>query len=175
MKNTIQIAVLIFCFNAFSFTSRGGNSGRYPGDSLDFLEVNGKIANIIDGLDGTCRVELFQANKIVDSLILKKGKRKFTFYLVKNAYYTIRISKPGYTDRLVCVNTAVPKKYAEEIHTFNFTTELLSKDESLRLDADALDFPIAIIYFDKEEECFNPALEYTRSLKKELFSSIAVK
>ncbi|MBL7933115.1 MAG: hypothetical protein JNL60_14510, partial [Bacteroidia bacterium] len=110
-----------------------------------------------------------ETNTVTDSLILKDGKTKFGFVLKKNSYYSIRISKKGFISKLVAVNTEILIE-TDGIHRFNFQTKLMNEALISRLNDDVVDFPVAIIHFDYDNNCFDYNKEYTSYIKRELYS-----
>ena len=138
-------------------------------DTLQCLEIKGKISNAAED-NSICKVELLSSAGVIDSVILEKGIKKFRFHLAKNSYYAIRISKKGFVTKLIAVETEFPDDIID-VCTFSFNTALISQTESLALDRDALDFPIAIIHFNTHTESFVYAKEYTDSIKKEIYGS----
>src|SRR6185436_14141516 len=101
----------------------------------------GRITNADEGIEGECKVELLDSKGVVDTAILKEGKRKFKFVLHRNSFYAIRISKMGFITKLISINTEmmVPDEDGL-IHKFTFETKLASEDELADLNTDALDF-----------------------------------
>jgi hypothetical protein len=163
MKNSLITYLLSFFFLITCFKSIGR-----PGlDTNSCLEIDGKIINAAEGIDGTCTVELICANITVESSILKDGKKKFRFILKKNQTYSIRLSKKGYVSKLISVNTTIPNDF-DEIYKFSFETKLAENTNSARSNKEVSDFPIAIIYFDQKKDCFDYNKEYTSRIKKEL-------
>src|SRR5690606_38124561 len=145
--------LLLIIFIAVSnLLSAGGRKLKY--DSLSCLQIEGRVLNA-DAGEGDCIIELIdETNTVTDSLILKEGKSKFAFVLQKDSYYSIRISKNGFISKLVAINTEVLVEQ-EGIHRFNFETRLLSNVVAKRLNEDVIDFPVAIIHFDYENNCFD--------------------
>lgn len=165
MKNSLITYLLGFFFLIACFKAIGK-----PGSAADTnscLEIEGKILNANEGLDGTCTVELVCANVIVESVVLKNGKRKFSFILKKNLAYSIRLTKKGCISRLINVDTRISNEY-DDLYKFSFETKLIESTGSEKLNKEFLDVPIAIIYFDPKKECFDYNKEYTSRIKKEL-------
>lgn len=162
MRNSLITYLLGFFFLIPCFKAMAG-----PADTNSCLEIDGRILNADEGIDGACTVELICANTTVASVLLKKGKKKFRFILKKNLDYSIRVSKKGYVSRLINVNTRLAAEY-DDIYRFSFETSLIESSGSEKLNKELLDFPIAIIYFDPKKECFNYDREYTSRIKKEL-------
>ena len=165
MKNSIITYLLGFFFLITCFKAIG--KLPYNKDSASCLQVDGKIVNANKGDDGVCTIELLTSNKVISSLILKGGKKKFKFLLGKNASYTIRISKQGFITRLVCIDTKM-ERLEEDFYTFSFETELVLNTNSAKLNKEFLDFPIALVYYDSKKDCFVHDKSYTSKIKKEI-------
>jgi hypothetical protein len=138
-------------------------------DSASCLRIEGKISNANEGIDGECLVELICTNEVVESVVLKEGKKKFRFILSKNLRYGIRITKKGYLSRLISIDTEMSDNTEMfGLHKFEFETKLYKEEISKLLNTDALDFPIALVQFDYEQECFSYNKEYTAYIKNEM-------
>jgi hypothetical protein len=139
-------------------------------DSLHCLEISGKI-----GFNGACsdnllKIELIQDNRVVDSMTIK-GKRTFKFNLKKNGYYGIRISKKGFVPRLISVCTDLEGgDISNKIYRFRFDTKLISVEGADELNKDALDFPIAVISFDRKKGWFYYSKKYTSQIKRKIYN-----
>lgn len=166
MKNSLLTISLILSFGLFTLTANASKKGRGKTDSLSCLKIQGKIINA-DETAGECFIELIGLNNQIDTIMLKERKTKFTFVLNKDSYYAIRISKPGFLSKYVCVNTEVLTEL-DGVHKFEFETALMKEEAIQNLNKDALDFPVAIVHFDYEKECFSYNKEYSASIKKEL-------
>ena len=165
MKNSLVTYLLGFFFLITCCKALGGSLPSV--DTSNCLEIEGRILNATDGIDGVCKVELVHSNTVLESVLLKKGKKKFSFMLKKNMTYTIRISKTGFITRLVCVDTKMLKSNYE-LYNFSFETKLIEQANSEKLNKDFLDFPIALIYFDNRKDSFVYDKEYTSKIKKEI-------
>lgn len=165
MKNTILTIALTICFGMMNVLNAGNPHVKY--DSTSCLLLEGKVFNACDGEDGECKIELFQDGKKIDSLMLKENKKMFRFVLKKNSYYGVVISKKGYISRLVSVNTKISSE-SELIHKFSFNTTLPSELESEYFNTDALDFPVAVIQYDEQDDSFRHSDEYTNNIKREM-------
>lgn len=143
---------------------------KYPDhDSLVCLEVSGKIRLQNNPYNNKIKVELIHYNTVIDSITVKQDK-KFKFYFEKGAYYTLRISKPGYITKLITVCTILKKfNHKDDYYRFQFDTELLPVIATEILDQEVLEFPIAIISFDEKLKAFFINENYTSNIKKESF------
>lgn len=163
MKNLLLTFVLILGTGMFANASK---PNRLKYDSLSCLRIEGKVLNA-DEDRSACIVEIIGLNDEVDTISLKDGKTKFKYVLKKDCYYAIRVSKPGYLSKLICVNTEVLTE-TNGLFVFEFQTTLIKEAAVKTLNADALDFPVAIIHFDYEKESFSYNKEYSAQIKREL-------
>lgn len=138
-------------------------------DTSACLEIEGKILNAMDG-DGTCLVELIGSESTLQSLVLKDGKKKFAFKLRKNQNYTIRLSKIGYISKSISIDTRINKAY-DDLYLFAFDTKMISLVEGDKLNKELIKQPVALIYFDVRQGCFNYNKAYMARMKKELASN----
>jgi hypothetical protein len=162
MKNSLITYLLGFFFLITCFKAIGR-----PGSTADTnlcLEIDGKILNTSEG---KCIVELICGNNVVETAVLKDGKKKFKFVLKTNRIYSIRLSKEGFITRLISIDTKIVN-HEDDIYKFSFETKLIERSGAEKLNKDFLDFPIALIYFDPKKECFDYNREYTSRIKKEL-------
>jgi hypothetical protein len=138
-----------------------------PNDSVACVEIKGRIDFTDTENAFPCIIELITNGILTDTIVLAKGRKSFRCYLLANRYYAIRISKQGYIPKLISVYTDMAK--AEDgLHLFKFNTDLLPEKKGKHLNADALDFPVAIVYFDKKTEQFTFNEAYSAKLKEEL-------
>lgn len=166
MKNSLlSLAILSL---AFLFTnSANASTNKQKADSLYCLQINGKISNAGD-TEEACFVELIELNGQIDTVILKGGKSKFNFVLNINRHYTIRISKTGYSNKSVAINTEIITG-TDELHVFEFELDLIKEKMAKNLNKDVIDYPVAIIQFDYEADDFTHNQEYADMVKKELY------
>lgn len=167
MKTIIKTIIITVCLSLAAADLRSSTNHNPKYDSLSCLQVEGRVLNADDETGEDCFVELINIEGEIDSLVLREGKKKFKFVLSKNSYYALRISKKGYISKLISVNTELEIQ-PEGIYKFVFEISLLREEAIKRLNEDALDFPVAIVHFDYEKECFSYNKEYTDNIKKEL-------
>lgn len=165
MKNSTITYLLGFFFLISCF--KANSTLINEPDSTNCLEIDGIILNATEGAFKTCLVELLCSNTVVQSVMLKDGKKKVKFLLKKNAMYTIRISKKEHITKLVCIDTRI-KKPNYDLYSFSFETRMLPETVIEKADRDYLDFPVALIYYDSRKDCFTYDKEYSTKLKKEL-------
>ena len=133
------------------------------------LRISGVIANNNEN-EGECYIELIGQNKAIDTIILPQGEKKFEFMLGRNTEYMIRISKKGYLNKTVSVNTHI-LTLENELHSFNFETGLMAQSELANLNKNMLNYPAAIIQYDYQSDSFSHNEEYTDLIKKELYNT----
>ncbi|MDP3557035.1 MAG: hypothetical protein Q8T03_06640 [Bacteroidota bacterium] len=167
MKTKFMIIMLVFKMT-LTFSSELFYNSNNP-ESI-CLDISGNIqAKSVDGND-SYTAELLLDNKIIQQITIK-DRRSFKFSLLKNHWYTIRISKSGYYQRLISICTDLPKN-KNGLYKFHFDTELIPLTGAQAIDQDALDFPIAIINYDKDAEWFYYNEEYTANMKRQLYKPI---
>jgi hypothetical protein len=136
------------------------------------LEISGDIGFEGDIRNQSYKVELIHYNTVIQTDTMENLSSVFRFHLKKNAYYTIRISKEGYAPKLVSVCTILDENVKDNVYCqFHFTTSLITRDEAARLDKDALEFPIAVVSYDKIKKAFYDNKKYTANIKKVLYST----
>lgn len=171
MKTTLVLKVFLFVA-LFLFANKNYSTTVFEikNDSSICLEISGKVKLATKPESGKkIKIELIYYNSVIDSSIVKIGKT-FRFYLKKDAVYTLRISKPGYITRVVTIYTNVKKfEPNEDYYKFYFDTELLPDLATEILDAEVLEFPIAIISYSEKLKGFSINDKYTKNIKKESF------
>jgi hypothetical protein len=171
MKISLVLKILFF-FVLIFFSHKNYSAIIFEAnsDTSICLEISGKVKLATKPTSSKkIKVELIYYNSVIDSSIVKIGKT-FKFYLKKDAVYTLRISKPGYITRVVTIYTNVKKfEPNEEFYKFFFDTELLPDLATEILDAEVLEFPIAIISYSEKLKGFSINDKYTKNIKKESF------
>jgi hypothetical protein len=163
----LMLSMCIMSANTNLLNNKKPKSRITESDSSVCLEINGKLTNQNKKSVNFCKVELISCNQIVESVSLK-NTTEFQFNLKKNTHYAIRISKQGFVSRLISIYTSVPQNN-KGIFRFEFDTELIEKSEAKQLDEDALDFPIAVVAFNEEMQCFYYNEDYTAKIKRKLY------
>jgi hypothetical protein len=138
-------------------------------DSALCMEISGKILKQAKN-SGKAKIVLYHNNEPVDSLSLS-GSKRFHFTLLKNEMYAIKIYKDGFLPRLISICTEMPlNKHGNHFYKFHFDTELIEASEYDSLNHDALDFPIALVSFNKKKKCFYYSEDYTIHIKKRIYN-----
>lgn len=167
MKNSLITYLLGFFFLITCYKAVGSSSSK--NDSSACLEIDGMITNVANGNQNNCTVELIRSSAIIETVLLKEGKKWFKFTLNKNSEYSIRISCKGYITKLVSVDTHMPADHYE-LYGFSFETKLIETSETEKLNRNYLNAPIALIYYDHRKDCFQHNKIYSSKIKKEIAS-----
>ncbi|MCC6448691.1 MAG: hypothetical protein IT215_08405 [Chitinophagaceae bacterium] len=118
-------------------------------------------------------VKLYQKNvemEWVEVTAIQYHDHNFKFVLVANEYYSIEISKPGYTKRLIVVSTELPYN-VNHYPVFNYAFEVTLFKEKIVRDDFYLDFPIALISYDEKSRVFAYHKNYTKHIKQKIKES----
>jgi len=171
---TILVCLLLLIVGV-AYSGPGKKTNTYAGNSSFCLEISGQVTIKskhhfhAPKTNDSYAVELLYYNTVVDSINVKDIST-FKFHLKKNAYYGIRITKKGCLPRLISVCTDMPKSRRDVMFKFHFDTDLIDDSEKGHLNKSALDFPIAVVSFDKEAGWFYFNEEYTAHIKQKIYA-----
>jgi len=161
-KFILFVTIVLFSFAGYS----QNDSVKKP---FKCLKIEGIVLNATEKNSGPCYIDLFYDSVCVETITLKKGKRKFYFELDPDKYYTIQISRNNYLNKIICVDTKKAISNVKgDMYFFSFETNLMHVDESTQLNVEFSYFPIAIITFNAKELKFDYNKEYTKKLKREM-------
>lgn len=142
-------------------------------ESVLCLEVVGIAVNEknepIDGVE----VKLYKENEELEWVEITNVSyhdHNFIFKLDANQYYTIEISKAGYVKRSVAISTAIPQNVDLEI-LFKYVFEVGLFREKKGMDDFYLDFPVALISYNEQNEVFENSNSYTKHIKTKIKES----
>lgn len=166
MKLPFQIILPIFLLLCAPSLGQAQDNDTTSVGSYEVLDINGKITHGEDALDGVL-VELFEGNRVVDAFETKKNG-KFKFTLLNNQIYTIQLTKDGYYTKRISVNTNMPSDY-EDTYRFEFDINLDSREDQ-EFDKYLVEYPSALIAFEKKKDRFNFDKDYTKSYFDEIQS-----
>lgn len=121
--------------------------------------------NSIDSVE----VRLYKQSTVVKKNIITtidQEYKNFDFTLEVNQYYTVEVSKPGYVTRRIGFYTDLPSNVIlKPLFYFEFDLVLFKEK---KMDDYYLDFPIALIYFNKKSGTFETADKYTKYIKSKI-------
>lgn len=165
MKNTTKktaLTLLSILFIIGSFFAKGKTT------DTSCLQLSGKVLKLKTNSSNSYTVALMRDHKVVETKIIK-GNKEFKFILKKNKFYTIQILKEGYVPRTVSVDTKLNEEN-DGLYSFAFDTELIDEAEAAKLNKKALEMPIAHISFNPKKRWFTYNEEYTKQVKKNIYS-----
>ncbi len=129
-----------------------------------YLPVHGQV--LIDGQKASdYHVLLYKDNAELGKLESDK-RGKFELELDIDASYTVRIVKPGFQEKIVIIETVLPKdlvKYPDYVCTLS-----LQKEASSNIDPFYTDFPSAIIRYNEELGGFYHSEHYLTHIQTKL-------
>ncbi len=105
-------------------------------------------------------MSVYLDGRIIDSMYTK-SKKTIKFYVAYNQIYTFLFQKENCLDKIVIVNTQLPKDMKSiQDDTFDFEIEMsqvLSKNSK-----ELEDYPVAVLYIDKKEEMLQASAKYNK-------------
>ncbi|HWY36464.1 MAG TPA: hypothetical protein VNX68_17600, partial [Nitrosopumilaceae archaeon] len=134
-------------------------------DTLQCLELTGKLDPVSMKKGGIYSVKIILDNKVIDT-VTTESNRTFKIMLDKNKNYIIKLEKDGYIPKLVSISTQLPDKVeAPQLYRFFFESYLLKQELYSSLDADDVDFPVALIAYNEKCHCFQYDKKYTADVE----------
>jgi hypothetical protein len=169
MKKLITLSALLLSITHYSFAQAEEEKEINTNDTLVVLKVTGMATEHEKPLNGAT-IALYKENEEMEWEEVTSAEHhdhNFSYSLLGNSHYTIRLSKEGFYPRSLSINTSLPKKYfLNEVFVFEFDVDLIkitpgSNDYYY-------DFPIALIRFNYEKDDFEFSEKYTLHIKKML-------
>lgn len=111
-------------------------------------------------------VKLYQNNKVVQVMYTKKNG-KFGFILFSGIQYVVEVSKPGYVSERIQISTKEETK-SNGKYFYEFKIDLMSLKKIKGIDISSLDFPTAIIKYNKKAGEYLHDKAYSKIVKAEL-------
>jgi hypothetical protein len=131
------------------------------------LEIYGRLTDGENKLPG-CQVTVFKENDTVGSFPTDKGG-KFEVALALNATYSIEFQKEGFAPKRIVIDTHMPPARAGAevmIAPIGMDISLLEKAKYTGANTDELDFPFAIVKWNKGQGAFTQDQEYTLGMQR---------
>lgn len=153
MKNTLIILFTSFSLTVFAMNPVKAHEG-VPVDGI--VTEEGKKCK-----DAT--VQLFRGNEEVQQVISKNGK--FNFLLDFNYYYTIVVSKKGMVSKMISVDTRVESTRIR-VPVYECGIYLISESLLLGMSNSILDFPMAIVAYNRSQREFAHNEDYTLHMRE---------
>lgn len=134
----------------------------------DCLVVMGKAIDLNNEAIEGAHIVLYRENEAMEwdeITSVTYHEHNFVFTLESNSYYTVEISKQGYVTRSIGISTLLPAEVSlDPLFRFEFDVQLFKK--TTKMDEFYLDFPVALISFDKTAGVFGYSRNYTNHIKK---------
>ena len=141
-------------------------------EMADILEVKGSFDGTVKDFMGVYSAQLILDNKVI-AVQTSKVKKSFSFILKRDMLYTIKVEKEGCIPKLVSISTILADAIDERnSYEFSFETNLLSEDLRGNFDDDDVDFPTALISYNKDCDCFEHNKQYTASLIQRMINNV---
>lgn len=111
------------------------------------------------------QVQIYRDNELIHEI--PKAKSKFTVSLDLDNTYTVVLSKEGYRDKSLFMDTRVPQQQIQ-YSGYACTLNLEAKSKFTHSDPFYMDFPGAIVRWDAEAKGFMPQLAYLTDIQSKI-------
>lgn len=111
------------------------------------------------------QVRIYRDNELIQEI--PKAKSKFTVGLDLDNTYTVVLSKEGFRDKSLFMDTRVPEQRVE-YPGYACTLNLEAHDKFRHSDPFYMDFPGAIVRWNDEAKGFLPQLEYLTDIQSKI-------
>lgn len=111
------------------------------------------------------QVQIYRDNEMIHEI--PKAKSKFTVSLDLDNTYTVVISKEGYRDKSLFMDTRVPQQQVQ-YSGYACTLNLEAESKFAHSDPFYMDFPGAIVRWDDEAQGFMPQLTYLSDIQSKI-------
>lgn len=171
MKSTFKKLFQVVLFLPL-LSYANGSSTKDSTKSIECLKIIGLAIDEYDiAVDGV-EIRLFQQNDEMEQIEITSVEHhdhNFNFTLESNQYYTIEVSKAGYVTRRVVFYTDLPDDVVvSPLFTYEFDVILLKEK---KMDDYYLDFPVALIRYNKKTDSFESNMKYTKYIKTKIAQS----
>ena len=153
------IVVLSLMFLVFS----GAKPLKYSAKTSS-LVIKGYVFKNNEKIEDAA-IKLYQNNKVVQLTSSKKGK--FQFILFSDMEYVVEVGAKDYVTERIQISTKERTEFAGK-YTYEFKVDLMPLSKFKGVDISSLDFPTALIKYDKEEGEYLHDNAYSQTVKKEL-------
>lgn len=128
------------------------------------LEIKGYVYEKDEKVD-VALVKLYQNNKVVQ--MVKTKKSKFQFILFSGMKYMVEIQKAGSVTERIQISTEEETQFGGK-YLYEFRVDLMALSKFKGVDISDLDFPTALIKYDKDEGEYMHDAAYTKQVKSDL-------
>ncbi len=153
---------ILFILLATGFISNSFAQGQ---EEPILLEVSGQVTDGARKMPG-CAVVIYQGNEIVGQQITPKSGN-FGFALDLGKEYAVVFSKEGFQPKSILIDTRAKLPMGMfAVAPLGMDLSLLVADKYFGVDTDVLDFPYAIVKWDKRAMAFVQDQQYTTSMMR---------
>jgi hypothetical protein len=109
-------------------------------------------------------VHLYKENELIQQIPVGRKSSGIELELDLNANYAVRFSKPGFRDKLVCIDTHLPEGQ-EKYDLYGCDVNLEPMDRFVHSDAFYLDFPGALVRWNDAKKAFTHNDDYLADIQ----------
>lgn len=160
MRNLKILSILLILF--ISLSAAVTKTLNYAKTSS--LEIKGYVFENDEKVDDAL-VKLYQNNKVVQ--MTKTKKSKFQFVLFSKMKYMIEIIKPGFITERIQISTEEKTQFGGK-YLYEFKVDLINAKKFKGVDVSDLDFPTAVIKYDKSKGEYSHDVAYSKQVKLDL-------
>lgn len=146
-------ALLSVCVASAQKKSKLKGDGAPTGPHAELYLPVECLVTVNSGPTDQVSVTVFKDNVVAFELKPEKKKSSFLLDLDMDCSYTVRVSKEGYRDKTVFIDTHLPEDEMKYKST-SFAVDLDGADKFAHGDQFYLDFPSAIIQWDGQKKTF---------------------
>lgn len=147
-----RLCVLFLFFNVINYSLSAQNN-----EKIGSLEIFG-TALLNDKPTNNYSISVYLNGKKIDSLYTNKTKSIF-FILEYNQLYTFLFQKKECLDKLVIINTELPKELKRlKNDTFEFEVEMTQ--DLVKNSKEIEDFPVAVLSVNKDQSALEASKSY---------------
>lgn len=155
------VAFLAFCLTAMDMFAQQAPEAA----PAHVLPVTGRVTDGENKMEGCTIAVYIENDRVAEQVTERSGK--FNLGLGLGKLYTIDFSKPGFLPKRIVVDTRA--EIPEENLVFiplQMDLSLLVADKYAGADTDVLDFPFAIVRYDKRAKAFVQDAQYTTDMQR---------
>lgn len=135
------------------------------------LPILGKVVYDKERIEG-CQVKVYQGNKLIyDELTSKSGK--YEVELPVGHQYMVHFNKEGYLSKMFSVDAenGLPKEVTA-YPPFTVNVILIPNERFAGVDMDHLEFPFALVHYNKRLAMFDNDPKYTQNMKRAISAAM---
>lgn len=165
MKRTFLLASLLLLSTSTLFAQKRKLVDRREQAEGWYLPVHGEV--MVDGRSvGDYKAELYKENERLGEVAVNR-KGKFHLELDIDQVFTIRIVKEGFQDKLVLIDTSLPKDLVT-YPDYECFVNLIPASKTKGVDPFYTDFPSAIVRYNAEMGGFYHSENYLTHIQSKV-------